>query len=74
MAEGQDRSRWNHTGAVLAMIANVNRDPKRGRPLTATDFNPYTAAERRRAHGIRMGRDNVSEWKAALLGGRDKRT
>ncbi len=34
---------WNHTAAVLAMLANVNRDPKKGRALTPRDFHPMAA-------------------------------
>jgi hypothetical protein len=45
MAEGRTRERWNHTAAVLAMIANVNRDPKKGRPLNPADFHPMQEAQ-----------------------------
>lgn len=33
---------WLHTAQVLAMMANVNRDPKRRpSPYTASDFMPH---------------------------------
>ena len=35
-----DRTRWNHTGALMALLYNINR----GRGATAKsaeDFNPY---------------------------------
>lgn len=39
MAEGRQTEQWNHTSAVLAMMANVHRDPKR-RPYQPRDFHP----------------------------------
>ncbi len=41
MAEARGRDRWAHTSTILAMIANVNRDPKKSRPFKPQDFSPY---------------------------------
>jgi len=41
MAEARCRERWAHTSAVLALIANVHRDPKRSRVFKPADFNPH---------------------------------
>ena len=41
MAESNSRQRWAHTSTVLAMIANVNRDPKKHGPFKPADFNPH---------------------------------
>lgn len=35
------RGRWRHTSAIMATLCNVNRDPKKGKPLEADAFNPY---------------------------------
>ncbi len=40
MAEGCIRESWNHTSAVLALLANVHRDPRKGRALGPADFHP----------------------------------
>lgn len=32
---------WNQTSMLLAMIANIMRDPKKGKPAKPEDFNPY---------------------------------
>ncbi len=40
MAEAKVRDHWAHTSAILAMIANAHRDPKKTRPFTPADFNP----------------------------------
>lgn len=42
MAEGRSISTWGPTGELMALIANVNRDPNRKRePFEAADFNPH---------------------------------
>lgn len=47
MAEARGREAWAHTSAILALIANVNRDPKRTRPYKPGDFDPYSARDKR---------------------------
>jgi hypothetical protein len=49
MAEARGRESWAHTSAILALIANVNRDPKKTRPFKPSDFDPYSAKDRRDA-------------------------
>ncbi|MBM3982765.1 MAG: hypothetical protein FJ304_21340 [Planctomycetes bacterium] len=41
MAEARSRHQWAHTSAVLALLANANRDPKKTRPFRPGDFNPH---------------------------------
>lgn len=57
MAEARGRAMWAHTSSILALIANVNRDPKKRGPFTAADFDPYAKAERDRAIP-------VGDWKS----------
>ena len=40
MAEARQREAWNHTAALLALLANCHRDPRRSRAFTVTDFHP----------------------------------
>jgi hypothetical protein len=40
MAEARSRERWNHTAAVLALLANCHRDPRRHRAYIPADFLP----------------------------------
>jgi hypothetical protein len=42
MAEARQREAWQRTAAVLALLANCHRDPKRRRPYTPDDFLPKT--------------------------------
>lgn len=40
-SQGRQRDTWNHTCAVMAQMAEINRDPKkRARPFTADEFHP----------------------------------
>lgn len=41
MGEGRSRSMWAHTSALLAMEANLHRDPKKSRSFKPDDFNPH---------------------------------
>ena len=41
MAEARRRDQWSHTATLLAMTANVNRNPKkRATPYSPLDFHP----------------------------------
>ena len=40
MADARAYDDWTRTSAVLALIANVNRDPSKGRPFKISDFHP----------------------------------
>lgn len=42
MAEARCRERWNHTAALMALIANCHREPrKKPTPYKPADFHPY---------------------------------
>ena len=53
MAEARGRDNWAHTSALMMIVANVNRDPKKGRPFTPADFDPY-ALRAKRAEAIEV--------------------
>lgn len=42
MAEGRNRAAWLHTSAVIAMLVNTHRDPKKT-PVPSSKFDPYAA-------------------------------
>ncbi|MCX5673931.1 MAG: hypothetical protein NTX87_02885 [Planctomycetota bacterium] len=64
MAEGRGRDEWGRMSSLLALIANVNRDPKRTRAFKPADFNPYEA--RRRA-GIPLTKENFRLLKQVFV-------
>ncbi len=47
MAEGRNKTMWQHTSAMLCLAANVARDPKKSRPFRPADFDPYAAKAKR---------------------------
>jgi len=45
MAEARRRDQWSHTATLLAMTANVHRNPKkRARPFSPVEFHPLLGA------------------------------
>jgi len=48
MAQSRQEDNWNHTAALLAMQANANRDPKKGRAFKPADFHPIPATRTKR--------------------------
>ncbi len=68
MAEARGRERWAHTSSVMALIANVNRDPKKGRAFRPADFDPHAP---RRSSGIPITPGNIGLLKGLVKG--DKR-
>lgn len=47
MVEARSAAQWNHTAALLALVANCHRDPKkRPRPFTPRTFHPHHQARR----------------------------
>jgi len=48
MTQSRQEDNWNHTAALLTMLANVNRDPKKGRAFKPADFHPALPARRNR--------------------------
>jgi hypothetical protein len=45
MAEGRGRAGWGRMASLMALVANVNIDPKKHAPFQPKDFNPYHARE-----------------------------
>jgi hypothetical protein len=46
MSEGRQRHDWSIASAVMAVLANIHRDPKRSRPLKPADFDPFVQPQR----------------------------
>ncbi|MBE3068861.1 MAG: hypothetical protein IMZ66_01355 [Planctomycetes bacterium] len=50
--------------SLMALVANVNRDPRRMRAFRPRDFNPY---ERRRTEGIPITAANMGLLKQVFV-------
>ena len=42
MAEARERSEWARASALMALIANAHRDPKKNKAFKPRDFDPFT--------------------------------
>lgn len=59
---GKQRSEWNHTSAILAMLANVNKDPKKGKPVDPRSLHPMEAvALRGQPQGLPVNRETMPD-------------
>ena len=69
MAEARCQDGWSHTSAMLAMIANANRDPKKKKsPYKPADFNPMLAE--RKTAGIPLTTENIGILKTVFVDGK----
>jgi hypothetical protein len=41
MADVRGRFEWEQTASLMALIANIVRDPKKSKPASPDMFNPY---------------------------------
>jgi hypothetical protein len=59
MSEAKSRDDWRHTAAMMSLVANVNRDPRKQRPFKPEDFNPHEQKPKTviRGKGLRILRD-----------------
>jgi hypothetical protein len=55
MAEARSRQAWNHTSALLAMLANVHRDAKKVRAYRPADFHPHRQKEKTSVPKVGIG-------------------
>lgn len=52
MADGHMRERWSHTSSLMALLANLHRDPKKGKRFEARDFDPFARGQQRKPPAI----------------------
>jgi len=45
MADGRSFAMWGHTSNIMALLANIHRDPKKSRPFGPSQFNPHAARQ-----------------------------
>ncbi len=69
MAEARGRDAWGRTATVLALLANIHRDPKKHRALRPSDFNPY---ETKRRSGIPIKAKDIGLLKKVFVGKRER--
>jgi hypothetical protein len=63
MLDARRRHDWEHTSAIMWIVAEVNRS--KGRQLAVDHFNPYRRGGSGRA-GIKVTPDNIGALKVFL--------
>ena len=66
MADARSRQNWSHTAALMALIANCHRDPKKTRPYKPTDFDPHS--RRQRSDIVEIDTDTIGLLRNAFTG------
>lgn len=51
------RETWQHTSAIIAYLLSAFTDPKKGKRLSPTEFNPWEGGKRTK--GVPLTRDTV---------------
>lgn len=69
MAEGRLEAEWSQTSAVLALLANCHRDPKKTRPFKPAQFNPFAQPRR----GAAAPKVSMKSLRATLMGGEPRK-
>ena len=41
MVEGRGKFEWGIASSLMALLVNLNRDPKKGKAASPADFNPF---------------------------------
>ena len=68
MAEARLETEWARASALLALIANVNRDPKKTRAFRPDDFNPFAE---KRTTGVTLDKGNIHILKRVFVDGKE---
>ena len=64
MVEGKGKFEWNRTASLMALMVNLNRDPRKGKAASPNDFNPFAPKE---PVPVLRGREMLSALKAAFI-------
>lgn len=64
MVEGRGKFEWSQTASLMALAANLVRDPRKGRAATPSDFNPFAP---RPPTPVLKGKEMLAALKAAFI-------
>ena len=63
MVEGRGKFEWSQTASLMALAANLVRDPKKGKAASPADFNPFA---QRPPKPVLKGKEMLAALKAAF--------
>ena len=64
MVEGRGKFEWSQTAALMALAGNLMRDPRKGKAVSPSDFNPFAPAP---PVPILKGKEMLAALKAAFI-------
>ena len=64
MVEGRGKFEWSQTASLMALAANLVRDPRKGRAASPADFNPFAP---RPPKPVLKGKEMLAALKAAFI-------
>ena len=64
MVEGRGKFEWSQTASLMALAANLVRDPKKGKAACPADFNPFA---QRPPKPVLRGKEMLAALKAAFV-------
>ena len=64
MVEGRGKFEWSQTASLMALAANLVRDPKKGKAASPADFNPFA---QRPPQPVLKGKEMLAALKAAFV-------
>ena len=64
MVEGRGKFEWSQTASLMALAANLVRDPKKGKAASPADFNPFA---QRPPKPVLKGKEMRAALKAAFV-------
>lgn len=65
MAEARRRDEWSRTSSIMALLANIHRDPRRRRTAFApADFDPFAPQSQPAVNAV-----GIDAFRAAFLDG-----
>lgn len=64
MYDARGRFEWGQTSQILALIYNVNRDPKKNKAVNPNDLNPFAP----KAKPLKVSQDKMKSILTDLFG------
>ena len=71
MADGRVQDAWQRTSHLMALLANVNRDPKKSKVFSPSDFDPFRESVNKKQVVV-VTKENIGEFRKAFIGAKKK--
>ena len=72
MAEAKQTDEWNRSAALMALLANTHRDPKKSRKFKPADFHPHLK-QRHPTRNVKPPKVGIAVLKSVFVDGKPLR-